>query len=135
MCNHNHSPGEGCQCRGSRPWGFVQPRLLLHLAQKPAHGYELLELLQQFDDENKPDPGSIYRMLRSLEEEGIVSSSWDTNGSGPARRVYALTDQGTQYLQSWVMNLQKVRQNLDRFLTEYETHSKGASLEDYEDRD
>lgn len=124
MCNHNHNPGEGCQCRGTRSWGFVQPRLLLHLAQKPAHGYELLELLQQFDDEIAPDTGSLYRMLRSLEDDGVVRSSWDTNGSGPARRVYALTEEGTAYLHSWALNLCKVRQNLDRFLTEYETHFK-----------
>ncbi len=122
MCNHHHDPSEGCQCRGTRRWGFVQPRLLLHLAQKPAHGYELLELLQRFDDENAPDPGSLYRMLRSLEEEGVVRSSWDTNGSGPARRVYELTEQGTEYLHDWALRLRQVRQNLDRFLTEYETY-------------
>jgi DNA-binding PadR family transcriptional regulator len=63
-------------------------------------------------------------MLRSLEEEGVVRSSWDTNGSGPARRVYALTEEGTEYLHGWALNLRKVRQNLDRFLTEYETHFK-----------
>jgi DNA-binding PadR family transcriptional regulator len=61
-------------------------------------------------------------MLRSLEEEGVVRSSWDTNGSGPARRVYELTERGTEYLHDWALRLRQVRQNLDRFLTEYETY-------------
>jgi len=29
--------------------GFVQPRLLLQLARKPAHGYELMEALAAAD--------------------------------------------------------------------------------------
>jgi poly-beta-hydroxybutyrate-responsive repressor len=100
---------------------------LLQLAQKPAHGYELLELFGQIDDETTPDPGSMYRTLRVFEEEGLVRSNWDTSGSGPARRIYSLTDQGIEYLHAWAVKLQKVRQNLDRFLVEYETHFSDES--------
>jgi poly-beta-hydroxybutyrate-responsive repressor len=64
----------------------------------------------------------MYRTLRALEEDGLVNSNWDTSGSGPARRIYSLTDQGIEYLHAWAVNLRKVRQNLDRFLVEYETH-------------
>ena len=122
MCGNAHETMEGCRCRGGRLRGFIQPRLLLQLAQKPAHGYELLDLFERFDEETSPDPGSLYRTLRALEEEGFVCSNWNTSGSGPARRIYSLTDQGIEYLHAWAVNLRKVRQNLDRFLAEYETH-------------
>jgi len=97
--------------------GYIQPRLLLSLAQKKSHGYEMMEILGHEGD--APDPGSLYRTLRSFEEEGLVCSSWDTTNAGPARRVYELTDLGLEYLHTWVVDIQKNRQRLDNFLAEY----------------
>ena len=67
------------------------------------------------------DPGFLYRTLRKLEEEGAVRSSWDTGGSGPARRVYALADLGGERLHTWAAHLRGTRARLDRFLTDYTT--------------
>ncbi len=106
--------------------GFMQPRLLLLLAQKPAHGYELMESLDQ-DDAASADPGLLYRTLRQFEEDGLVSSSWDTEGRGPARRVYEITGEGLDYLHSWATNIQRTRERLDRFLGEYQAHFDPAS--------
>ncbi len=118
MCDEHHS-GEGCHCKVERVPNFAQPRLLLELAKKPAHGYELIERLGQ-DNSISPDPGNFYRMLRSLEEEGLVCSTWDTSTSGPARRVYELTEQGHEFLQSWVVIIQQTQQSLAQFLSDYE---------------
>ncbi len=60
-------------------------------------------------------------MLRSLEEEGYVCSTWDTQNAGPARRVYELTDQGLEFLHAWAVTIDQTRQSLDRFLSEYKT--------------
>jgi len=102
--------------------GFVQPWLLLSLAQKPAHGYELMERLGQDKDTPGADPGLLYRTLRQFEEDGLVRSSWDTKGSGPARRVYEITDEGLEYLHAWAVNIRRTRERLDRFLAEYQAH-------------
>jgi len=67
------------------------------------------------------DPGLLYRTLRQLEEDGLVRSSWDTEGAGPARRVYEITDEGIEYLHAWAINIRRTRARLDRFLAEYET--------------
>lgn len=48
----------------------------------------------RWEDGEAPDPGSLYRALRSLEDDGVVCSSWDTSNAGPAQRVYELTDLG-----------------------------------------
>ena len=120
MCNDHHSGDTGCRCLGGRLRGMIQPRLLLSLAQQKSHGYELMEILSQEGD--APDPGTLYRTLRSLEEDGLVSSSWDTSNAGPARRVYVLTDQGSEYLHTWVVDIRKTRQGLDDFLAEYEAY-------------
>lgn len=121
MCHDSQEALEGCRCRGGRVRGFIQPRLLLQLSNKPAHGYELMEVLGAEDDLSAPDPGTLYRTLRQFEEEGLVRSTWDTGGAGPARRVYELTERGLEYLHAWAVNIRRTRERLDRFLAEYET--------------
>jgi PadR family transcriptional regulator PadR len=124
MCDHDkhsrHPGGDECQCRVERVPNFAQPRLLLALAKKPAHGYELIELLSQ-EGGAAPDPGNFYRILRQLEEEGAVCSTWDTQNTGPARRVYELTDQGIEYLHTWAVTIRGIHQALDQFMSDYET--------------
>ncbi len=120
MCDHKKSSERECRCKIERVPNFVQPRLLLKLAQKPSHGYELIEHLSQEGD-IPPDPGNFYRVLRSLEEEELVCSTWDIQNTGPARRVYELTDQGYEFLRTWVVAIQQTKKSLDRFLSEYKT--------------
>jgi len=100
---------------------FIQPRLLLLLAEKPAHGYELMERLGQEEDPGA-DPGLLCRTLRHFEEEGLVRSSWDTEGRGAARRVYEVTDEGIDYLHAWAVNIRRTRERLERFLSDYAAH-------------
>ena len=120
MCEEGKGSVDGCRCQGSRMRGFVQPRLLLQLARKAAHGYELMEALGAVADDPAPDPGTLYRTLRTLEEGGVVRSAWEMGDAGPARRVYELTDQGIEYLHTWAASIRATRAQLDRFLAEYE---------------
>jgi len=120
---HKNFQGRGvCRCPEGRVRSFLQPQLMLLLLRKPAHGYELMERLAQEAETPETDPGLLYRTLRQLEEDGLVRSSWDTEGRGPARRVYELTDEGVEYLHAWAVNIRKTRQRLDRFLVEYEAY-------------
>jgi hypothetical protein len=79
-------------------------------------------------DENLGDPGMLYRTLRQFEQEGLVTSSWDTSGHGPARRVYQITDAGHKYLEWWIADRRKARAQLDQFLAEYESVVATRSL-------
>lgn len=98
---------------------FTEPALLLLLRERPAHGYDLLERLPELTGEQRVEMGNIYRLLRALEEEGLVSSEWDESSPGPAKRRYALTDQGGQLLDQWVEALRRARERTDRFLARY----------------
>lgn len=75
-------------------------------------------------DEKTPDtdPGFLYRTLRRLEEDGMVHSSWGTEGEVPARRLYRVTPEGTEYLRAWAANIRLLQNQLIRFLTEYEAY-------------
>ena len=99
---------------------FTEPALLLLLRERPAHGYDLLERLPELTGEQRVEMGNIYRLLRALEEEGLVSSEWDDDSPGPAKRRYALTEQGRLLLEQWVDALRRSQERTGRFLARYE---------------
>jgi DNA-binding PadR family transcriptional regulator len=82
---------------------YIEPAVLLLLKeQRHSYGYDLAEKLGEFALTDAPiDRAALYRTLRSLEESGHVTSAWDVEGAGPARRVYSLTGKGRSRLQEW----------------------------------
>jgi poly-beta-hydroxybutyrate-responsive repressor len=97
---------------------FAEPAVLLLLREHPAHGYDLLEQLPELTGE-RVDMGNLYRFLRLLEAEGIVSSEWDDEASGPSKRVYELTDEGRALLDEWANALRDAQARTDAFLTRH----------------
>src|SRR3954470_19962482 len=77
---------------------FVEPSLLLLLRERPLHGYELIERLPQLTGKGQVHVGNIYRLLRALEAERLVSSEWSADLPGPAKRTYELTPEGRRLL-------------------------------------
>jgi poly-beta-hydroxybutyrate-responsive repressor len=97
---------------------------LLHCNE--AHGYELLDGLKPFGFEQNPvDLSTVYRMLRGLEEQGFVTSYWDTDSGGPARRLYRITEEADRYLAWWVEDLRETDRMLHHFLETYDSHMEG----------
>lgn len=122
MCHPHdrHHPDQSCCSPPSgRIQGFIQPWLLLLLSEKSAHGYQLTDKLNQNEDTKGIDPGFLYRTLRQFEEDGLVKSSWDTGGPGPARRVYEITADGIEFLHAWAEHIRAARERLGRFLDTY----------------
>ena len=117
---------------------FVEPTLLLLLRERPLHGYELLERIPELGVERRVDIGNLYRLLRSLEEEGLVRSEWSADLPGPAKRTYELTDEGRRLLDRWAEALRRAQGTISSFLERYEaslatpssgrTGSAGASV-------
>jgi len=94
--------------------------LLLLLRERKAHGYDLLERLPEVTGEERVDVGNLYRVLRALEEQGLVSSEWDETLPGPAKRTYELTDAGADALERWAASLAETRTRIDRFLQRHQ---------------
>jgi PadR family transcriptional regulator, regulatory protein PadR len=100
---------------------FVEPSLLLLLRERPMHGYELIERLPEVaGGESQVDVGNLYRVLRALEEEGIVASEWSAELPGPAKRTYELTDDGRRLLDRWAEALRGAQGVISGFLERYE---------------
>jgi PadR family transcriptional regulator PadR len=107
--------------RYARVERFAEPALLLLLRERPMHGYELIERLPEVAGaETRVDVGNLYRLLRSLEEEGVVTSEWSAELPGPAKRTYELTDEGRALLDRWAESLREAQGVLSSFLERYE---------------
>mgnify|MGYP002652404546 CR=1 FL=1 len=84
--------GRGRGGRGRR--GDVRAAILLLLAERPMHGYELIQQIgEKSEGVWRPSPGSIYPALAQLEDEGLVLIE---KVSG--RKTAKLTDAGTAYV-------------------------------------
>lgn len=64
---------------------------VLSQLRTPQYGYSLVQLLEKNDI--SIDQSTLYPLLRRLEKQELVSSSWDTSESRP-RKYYVLSDFG-----------------------------------------
>lgn len=80
--------------------GALDMCLLALLAKEPAHGYELVK---RFDAAGFPAVGygTIYPLLTRMRRLGLVADATQPSPSGPARKVYALTQDGRSRLRAW----------------------------------
>jgi poly-beta-hydroxybutyrate-responsive repressor len=116
----SHQPSE--TDLGRMPKNFLSSWLLLLLRNWSAHGYQLMQTLT-IAGLGAIDPATVYRTLRQLEKEGLVSSSWDPKDTGAPRRVYTLTEAGEAYLQIWARQLEHYQTVLDRFFELYKAQT------------
>jgi DNA-binding PadR family transcriptional regulator len=64
-------------------------------------------------------------MLRDMEENGWVTSTWETEDTqGPPRRVYRLTALGDENLQRCMLYLRQTREQIDDLMDAYSQHMK-----------
>jgi PadR family transcriptional regulator PadR len=111
----SHQPGS------KKAERYIQSSILMALKIKSSYGYELIKGISQFGFvEGQAPPGMIYRHLRDLEENGLVSSEWQTEGAGPAKRVYHLTQEGSDVLDYWIGYMKNQAEKLLNFIQIYQ---------------
>ena len=94
--------------------------LLLLLAEKPSHGYDLMERVKEFGfDWGRPGP--LYADLRVLVEADLLSSTFAEPASGPARRIYRITDQGLEELARSALRAHILQSTLREYLARVST--------------
>ena len=113
-CCRHHGPG-ACTCEMGNLYRFAEPIVLIALARRgSAHGYQIAQDAEGLAVTHAGlDAPAIYRTLRRLEENGMVESSWDTEGGGPARHIYRLTETGTTHLSEWEKVLGELSTSLE----------------------
>jgi len=89
---------------------------LLARAKEPLYGYQIAKELEGFGDGMPVKQGTLYPVLRSLEAGGLLSSQVEPSVTGPPRRYYRVTDQGTKALTLWRGSWKRTREFIDAVL-------------------
>jgi DNA-binding PadR family transcriptional regulator len=107
-----------CPCVGATLDKLVQPAILAVLTEEPLHGYELARKIggiPHFLDE-APDMSGVYRMLKSLESRGMVTSNWNISQCGRPKRLFAITEEGRRCLEHWNATLKQYHKSVGSLL-------------------
>ena len=115
---------ERSEPRGRDPSGTIgrnlEPFLLIELLRAPSYGYDLIRRLGDYGFRRATnEPTVVYKVLRSLEDAGSIQSQWSTEGSGPARRYYEITEKGREVLHDRAYYLIRYRDRIDRLIRDY----------------
>jgi len=82
----------------SAPKGLLRYYILHKIAQKPIHGYEII---QDIDSKTegawRPGAGSLYPILKKLVSEGLIKAEPEPSDEA-TRRVYHITPKGVESL-------------------------------------
>ena len=116
--DHQHHHHKKIQ---ARPKNWMMPVSLVILQNEPSHGYRLRDRFEEFGFE-PINPGTFYRTLRHLENEGLCKSEWEENHEGGRlRRTYSVTEAGEAYLAGWAEQCKSYQQVMDSFFQAYTT--------------
>lgn len=76
--------------------GDVKLVILKLLSEQPSYGYQLMKTMeQQLAGGYTPSAGVIYPTLTMLEEEGLATSTTESN-----KKIYSLTPAGVEFLEN-----------------------------------
>jgi len=116
--------GEGtlfCNGKPHHMERFLEVCLLLLLYDEIGYGYGLVEQLASFGfSEDDLNVSTLYRTLRKMEKEGLVTSSWEEGGQGPKRRVYEITVNGKNELDQWIRILKVRKSRIESLIIKYD---------------
>lgn len=77
--------------------------------RRPDYGYALL---QRLTDHGFPvDANTLYPLLRRLEDQGLLTSEWNTEESRP-RKFYRTSDEGESMLRRLLDDLAAVQTSI-----------------------
>jgi len=97
---------------------MLVPYVLLAIQARQAHGYLIEQYLRGLGLA-QVQMSTLYRTLRQLEAQGLVTSTWEAGPGGPARRTYALTNAGEAWLRAGASVLDAYRSAIDAFFGAY----------------
>lgn len=86
---------------------------VLSQLRTPQYGYSLVQLLEK--SSVSIEQSTLYPLLRRLEKQELVESSWDTTESRP-RKYYVLSEYGIEILEQLKAEWEKSTKELQNLL-------------------
>ena len=98
--------------------GALELMILESLRRQPAHGYVLVQHIQQRSNQLlQVEEGSVYPALQRLLKEKLVKAEWSVSHSTNRRvRVYEITRAGLRHLQREISSFDRMLQGIELIL-------------------
>jgi PadR family transcriptional regulator PadR len=75
---------------------------ILDRSAEPLYGYQIAKSIEGNWQEGGPvKQGTLYPVLRSMEETELLASRVEPSVAGPPRKYYTITDRGRAVLKDW----------------------------------
>ena len=87
---------------------------VLSHSDTPMYGYQIAKMLEESGPEiPMMKQGTLYPVLRSLEDNGLLASTVEPSVSGPPRRYYNITADGRTVLEEWLVIWKQTKKFVD----------------------
>ncbi|WP_426226467.1 PadR family transcriptional regulator [Pseudarthrobacter sp. DSP2-3-2b1] len=90
--------------------------VLAVLSHGESHGYAIAEVLRRHGF-SRIKGGTLYPLLKRLEDNGFVMHVWQHDQAGPGRKEFTLTERGRDELARSSEAWQRMSQSLTEILT------------------
>jgi len=119
-----------CSCKGKSLDHFLQPTILMLLKHEEMHGFLLLKKISETPlfAGDYPDPTGLYRFLKKMETQGMLSSREEVQKDFPSKKMYSITDYGKECLVNWEQTIRQYAEELMQ-LVELITEANQSSAE------
>lgn len=90
---------------------------ILDRSAEPLYGYQIAKRIEGAWQQGTPiKQGTLYPVLRSMEENGLLMSRVEPSVSGPPRKYYSITELGRNVLGEWKQTWSLTRDFVDATL-------------------
>jgi PadR family transcriptional regulator PadR len=90
---------------------------ILDRTTEPLYGYQIAKRIEGAWQQGVPvKQGTLYPVLRSMEDNGLLASRVEPSVAGPPRKYYAITEHGRAVLNDWRSAWARTRDFVDATL-------------------
>ena len=102
--------------------GALEMMILESLRRQPAHGYALVQHIQQRSRNLlQMEEGSLYPALQRLLKAKLVKAQWGVSSTNRRVRTYQITSAGTRHLEQQISSFERMLEGITLVLNPGET--------------
>ena len=97
--------------------GALEMMILESLRRQPAHGYALVQHIQQRSNNLlQVEEGSLYPALQRLLKADLVKAKWDVSATNRRVRIYQITASGLRRLEQEISSFERMFEGISLVL-------------------
>jgi PadR family transcriptional regulator, regulatory protein PadR len=97
--------------------GALEMMILESLRRQPAHGYALVQHIQQRSNNLlQVEEGSLYPALQRLLKDKLVKAEWGISATNRRVRTYTITAAGLRHLEKEISSFERMFQGISLVL-------------------